>query len=92
MQVPSQSIQSMTETGSSLQSVTPTRSTCIPQKEKMPRDIKIITTAVSEKQKQNKKLIKSKEEFPRASDNPDLEEIILKCTHGKFHPESNVQL
>lgn len=41
-------------------------------------------TAALEKQKQNKNLMKSKEEFPRASDNLDLEGILLKFTHGKY--------
>lgn len=36
--------------------------------------------------------MKSKEEFPRVSDNTDLEGIILKCACGKYHPETNVQL
>lgn len=36
--------------------------------------------------------MESKEEFPRVSDNPDLEGVLLKCTHGKSHPEGNVQL
>lgn len=36
--------------------------------------------------------MKSKEEFPSISNNPDLEGVIEKCSHGKYHPETNVQL